>query len=816
MIEAFAALETLPRWMAYLMEARGTGKPTKVPYAATRRGGPRQGFGSSTTPDTWGTRREAETRAVDLAHGSSAAMTGVGVALGTLDEDQTLAGIDLDSCIDDNGELAPWAGAILEAVPSYAERSPSGQGIKIFFWVPTSSVRPFLDAIGVERDAWGTKRSIAGLNGANHGPGIEVYAGARFFTVTEQLWDSRRQEIRRLDQEALERLANLIPTRTDAGGGIIGGDKTGASGVSLRSRARSAGQGRDSSRSARAASIAIAMAPDSYEEMTDGLRRHADPDIRAWVQDKGEAYNERELKRVWKRFVADRAKERQDALAELDHRPTAPDREPEIVVSEMEGPRPLRRELPPPPPFPIHALNCAPALKNAALAIEAATQAPLAICGNSVLAAGSMCAQAHGNVEMPYGSLRPLSLFELTVAGSGERKSAADELALKPVHEREAELRLDYEVACREHRADVDAWTAHKAHLQQSLKKDRAALRTALVALGSEPEAPLRPLLLVDNPTVEGLEIYADIGQPSFGLFTAEGGKLIGGHLMNEENRMKAGATLNLLWDGAPVPRLRKDRATKLPGRRLALHIMLQPEIATRMLSDPTLKDLGTLARFLLVAPDSTAGTRLWRQRPAFIDSSLQAYRKALFELLRRKPRKGAEPNELAPLALPLTEQARRLWIDFYNEVERQLGADAPWASIRAFGSKLPEQAARIAGVMALVVNPDTDVIGVEAMEGGIELARYYAAEVFRVSDAGMTDPDLVLAEKLLHWLHANPHREVIHLSEIYQFGPNGIRDKATALRIAAILQDHGWLRKMKAGTEIDGSRRRDAWALIR
>ena len=67
-------------------------------------------------------------------------------------------------------------------------------------------------------------------------------------------------------------------------------------------------------------------------------------------------------------------------------------------------------------------------------------------------------------------------------------------------------------------------------------------------------------------------------------------------------------------------------------------------------------------------------------------------------------------------------------------------------------------------------------------MEGGIHLARYYAAEILRLADAGMTDPELVLAEKLLRW-HADPHREAIHLREMYQFGPSGIRDKATACR---------------------------------
>jgi hypothetical protein len=99
---------------------------------------------------------------------------------------------------------------------------------------------------------------------------------------------------------------------------------------------------------------------------------------------------------------------------------------------------------------------------------------------------------------------------------TGERQTSVDEEAQRPIREREADLRKDYAVAHREHQADLDSYAAHKTHLQQLHKKDRAALRQALGVLGPEPSPPLKPLILVDNPTVEGLETYAAEGQPSF------------------------------------------------------------------------------------------------------------------------------------------------------------------------------------------------------------------------------------------------------------------------------------------------------------
>ena len=40
----------------------------------------------------------------------------------------------------------------------------------------------------------------------------------------------------------------------------------------------------------------------SFEQMCEGLRNHADPDIRAWVHDKGDAYGGRELLRIWEKI----------------------------------------------------------------------------------------------------------------------------------------------------------------------------------------------------------------------------------------------------------------------------------------------------------------------------------------------------------------------------------------------------------------------------------------------------------------------------------------------------------------------------------
>ncbi len=89
-----------------------------------------------------------------------------------------------------------------------------------------------------------------------------------------------------------------------------------------------------------------------------------------------------------------------------------------------EAPRPLRREMDPAEPFPMDDLG--DILEPAARAIQEKVQAPLALCGQSVLAVATLSVQGHADVELPTGQARPVSGIYVTVAATGERKSACD------------------------------------------------------------------------------------------------------------------------------------------------------------------------------------------------------------------------------------------------------------------------------------------------------------------------------------------------------------------------------------------------------
>lgn len=486
-----------------------------------------------------------------------------------------------------------------------------------------------------------------------------------------------------------------------------------------------------------------------------------------------------------------------------------------------EPPRLLTRPEEPATAYPVEVLGGL--LSGAAQAIHDKVQAPLAICGSSVLAGAALAAQGLADVVLPTGQRRPLSLYFVSVAASGERKSSTDYEALAPVEKREQELRSQYDFDYADYEAAAAAWKAARQDILADKKlKGRDAKEGALKDLGSAPVAPMIPMLTAPEPTYEGLCRLLATGHPSVGVFSAEGGQFIAGHAMSPDNKVKTAAALSDLWDKGLVKRLRAgDGALILPGRRVSLHLMAQPGVAELLLADELMVDQGLLSRLLVTAPNTMAGQRRWREPKEESHTALARYRAHLFAMLNcplplavDKRTGEAKPNELAPRELPLSSEARELWTTWADHCDAAMAPGGDLEPIRAHANKLPEQAARIAGVLALVEDVHCAEISRERLAAAIELVKHHAAEALRLARAGKVHADLRLAQRLLEWLTSTWPEPVVSLPDIYQRSLNAIGDKATAARIVRILEDHGWLTKIEGGAEVAGCKRREAWAV--
>jgi Protein of unknown function (DUF3987) len=482
----------------------------------------------------------------------------------------------------------------------------------------------------------------------------------------------------------------------------------------------------------------------------------------------------------------------------------------------VEPPRPLTRHMPPADAFPVDALG--DVLGAAARAIHDRVQAPLAICSQSVLAAAALAVQAHADVQLPMGHVRPVSDFFVTVAETGARKSASDTEATWPIRKREQALGETREEELPNYVNDKTAWEKARDEAVKRGKGNRATIKAALDALGPAPVAPLEPLMTCPEPTFEGLCKLFAVGQPSLGIFATEGGQFVGGHGMSDDAKLRTAAGLSKLWDDGETRRVRSgDGVIMLRGRRLTVHLMVQPDVAGMMVNDRLLADQGLLSRFLITAPDSAAGLRLWHEPKPESDAVLKRYGARLLAILEEPLLLAAgKSNELEPRCLTLSSGARGLWIAFADHVERAIAPNGELEPVRGLANKLPEHAARLAAILALVDDLGAPEIGANHMRAGIALAEHYATEALRLFGASRINSDLRLAQRLLEWLLGTWPESAISLPDIYQRSLNAIGDKATAAKLIAILEDHGWVVRIAEGAVVSGQRRRDAWRVVR
>ena len=214
--------------------------------------------------------------------------------------------------------------------------------------------------------------------------------------------------------------------------------------------------------------------------------------------------------------------------------------------SNSSEPLPLLRKFPAPKPYPINALGD---LKGIVEAVHKFTQAPIEIAAASALSATAMVVQGHANVET-LGGVKPLSLYMLTAARSGERKSSCDAPIIAAIKDFEKAQAKDMEHTFQKQKNRYEIYKAERSKITASLKAKRRGIsrqeaERQLKLLGPEPDLPPSTDRIVSEPTFEGLTKMFKEGQPLLGLFSDEGGQFLGGHSMNADNKKKTLAAFN-------------------------------------------------------------------------------------------------------------------------------------------------------------------------------------------------------------------------------------------------------------------------------
>lgn len=416
----------------------------------------------------------------------------------------------------------------------------------------------------------------------------------------------------------------------------------------------------------------------------------------------------------------------------------------ELNGIEWSEPEPLEDTNPTPTRYPIEAWQGV--LRQAVEAIAYHAQVPLAMAGQCILGALSTIGQRYINAPMGHEH-KPACLYLITEGESGSGKTQANKYSHYSITKWEKNAYQLFVERLQEWEADRNALKGgERTHYEATVPK------------------PTNESMIVTDATIEAvLDKFIIDGLPNQSWTTSEAGQFLNGHSMKSDTAGNALSSLTSVWSGDPVSRLRSQRGknaipfTNAYDARLTLDIMGQRVILEPALNDPLMNGQGFLPRCLIACPESLIGSRQWatpermNQSP-YDDPRLLAYW-ARCDILLDPPQTeitrditGKEVRFNMPFA---DQQARQTLANFQDEIEGRQAKGRALEYLRAFASRMAENASRIASLMAFFDCQKS--VSVDYLERAFMLVEYSIAERLRYLDAKPTEK--TDSQKLIDWI---------------------------------------------------------------
>ncbi|WP_136796930.1 DUF3987 domain-containing protein [Desulfosediminicola ganghwensis] len=430
-------------------------------------------------------------------------------------------------------------------------------------------------------------------------------------------------------------------------------------------------------------------------------------------------------------------------------------------------------------------------VKDAVKEVQSFVQAPLPLVAASALSTTSLAVQAHVDVKRAEGLTGPTSLNMLTIAESGERKSACDKLFTEPFKLFHQEQQKFYSEKLAEYSADKITWGAKHRSLVEKIESlanagestvdEEADLRELEKA---KPAEPVVAQMVRGDETPENLIYSLAHDYPSAGIMSSEAAVVFGGHGMKSESQMNYMAMLNCLWSGEEYSVGRKTSGSfTVRDARLTVGLQTQeaPLRAFFSKSDNMARGLGFLARFLVSWPESTQGNRPFKQAPKGTPS-LKSFQHRILEILKQSPAMHESGKGLAPTMLCLSEEAFQVWVEFHDYVEMQLGGTGMYSNMKDVASKAAENVARLAALFHVVSGNGFDKeIDAHQLKSAGKLMLWYLNEADRFIEKIALTGDQKSVVMLDEWLlkyYQEKGTTKIPVREIQQNGPKSLRKK--------------------------------------
>lgn len=716
-----------------------------------------------------------------------------GLGIGIFDG---VCAIDLDNCIDEEGNYTPIAADVIALMHSYTELSPSGRGVHILF--------------RAESFQYDTKQFYI----MNRASGIEVYvAGAtnKYVTVTGNPcaafdFGDRSKELQMVLDRYMRR-ADVSPGTT-ARNAINAGN----SDLSTDELLRKAFASRNGDTFHRLWNGDITGYPSPSEAefalccklafwtgcdptKMDAMFRQSGLMRDKWDRPQaGSTYGAITINRAidccnnvytpkGKRATTVAKPAPEQPAASLTPTEQVPPAEPQFMP--LVSLTPQYSEL---PPFPVVALPSV--MRDYVEAVSEHSQTTPDMAAVIALGVLAVCLQGKFVTEGTPGYFEPLNLYVVLIAAPGERKSGVMRDMTKYLYEYERTVNEERKADIRRNKMEREAlemqlaemkkkaagkadWTldAQMCHLQQQL--DEMPVVKPLRFIADDCSSEALTSLLVNNGGI-------------FSVISTEGGifDIMAGRYSNRAN-------IDVWLKGHCGDPIYVDRMTReaecVPHPALTTILAIQPSVLDEIMSNTTMTGRGLIARFLYASPPSRIGSRVFSSKP--IDPEIsQAYRDMIFRLMALPM-----PEEAKPLML--SADATDIMADYFKQHEQYLTGEGQ--AISDWASKYIGAVLRIAGLLHaadMTVNGST-IITTDTIMRAISIGQYFLAHSSYAYSMMGTDLSIQKAKFVLAKIKKKGLTN-IKRSEVFQMCRGKFFKKTEEIfPTLELLADHGYIR---------------------
>ena len=459
-----------------------------------------------------------------------------------------------------------------------------------------------------------------------------------------------------------------------------------------------------------------------------------------------------------------------------------------------------------PTPYPYYVLPNE--LQQVIQRVYAETQAPYPLIAASLLSVMSLSCQDLYDVEPKSNMRYPISLYQIILAESGERKSTVDRLLMGSIRNLETKWETEHQTHISNYQTELSIWEvqyhALRKKLQQDTKKGEdpeKTIKALIQCSNTKPKTPVRKRVVINDITLAAIKKELGTGWPSLGLNSDEAGSILSSDLLDDS------PLLNSLWNGSSIEVDRAGTGSyKIEDARLSCMFMVQPKLFEAYMSKKgeQSRASGFFARTLFCEPFSTIGQRTSDKEEWLINNSnpaaLDDFNKRVEDRLQKSVmrRITGQSREI----ISFSPEASARWSTEYNRIESLCGLQGSLAHFRDYASKHAEHVARVAGVLEAFCTGN-DLISDQTMFSAITIACWYFDSFIYLMRKSFIPEEIRLADLLESWLNQkrlNYPNCVFPKNHILKFGPNSVRSKNSLEKALATLFQRGKVNVYKHG----------------